>query len=79
LSEEMASKRRNKAIAPVYHGDRLLRRGPPKSARSKEAVSLRIDPDVLARFRATGRGWQTRINDVLKRAAARMAAAQRKG
>jgi len=63
----------------VYDGDRLIRRGRPKSARTKEAVNLRIDPDVLARFRATGRGWQTRINDALKRAAARLAAAERKG
>lgn len=62
----------------VYRGDRLVRRGRPKSAQRKEAVNLRIDPDVLARFRATGRGWQTRINDVLKRAAAGMSAAQRK-
>lgn len=33
---------------------------------SKELVSLRLDADVLESFRATGAGWQTRINDVLK-------------
>jgi uncharacterized protein YdaU (DUF1376 family) len=26
---------------------------------------MRVDPDVEAFFRATGRGWQTRINDAL--------------
>jgi uncharacterized protein (DUF4415 family) len=30
---------------------------------------LRIDADVVEHFRATGPGWQTRINDTLRRAA----------
>lgn len=43
------------------------RRGrPPGSA--KEQVSLRIDKDVLDRFRAGGPGWQTRINAALRKA-----------
>jgi hypothetical protein len=29
-------------------------------------VSLRIDRDVVARFRAAGDGWQTRVNEALK-------------
>ena len=33
---------------------------------TKELVSLRIDKDVLARFRATGPGWQSRINAALR-------------
>ncbi len=33
---------------------------------SKEAVKLRLDPDVLAALRATGDGWQTRINEMLR-------------
>jgi uncharacterized protein (DUF4415 family) len=43
------------------------RRGrPPKpEGERKEAVSLRLDPDVLAHFRAAGEGWQTRINEAL--------------
>lgn len=43
------------------------RGGRPKGA-VKEAVSIRLDQDVLAKFRATGPGWQTRINDALRRA-----------
>ena len=35
---------------------------------NKEQVALRIDKDVLARFRATGPGWQTRINEILRAA-----------
>lgn len=40
-------------------------RGPQK-APTKEPVALRLDRDVLEHFRATGRGWQGRMNDVLK-------------
>ncbi|ADP71126.1 hypothetical protein Rvan_1887 [Rhodomicrobium vannielii ATCC 17100] len=42
--------------------------GRPKSDAPKVAVSLRLDQDVVDKFRATGAGWQTRINDVLRRA-----------
>lgn len=41
-------------------------------ATKKEAVKLRLDADVVAALRATGDGWQTRINDTLR---ARMALA----
>lgn len=48
--------------------DILKRRGRPPLEAPKEAVKLRLDPDVLAHFRATGAGWQTRINDTLRKA-----------
>ena len=44
-------------------------RGRPKSKNPKRPVSLRLDPDVLAHFRRTGRGWQSRINTILRKAA----------
>jgi uncharacterized protein (DUF4415 family) len=43
--------------------------GRPKSAASKRSVHLRLSPDVLDHFRATGPGWQTRIDETLRRAA----------
>lgn len=43
-------------------------RGPQKKP-TKRLVSLRLDQDVLDHFRATGRGWQARINEALRRAA----------
>jgi uncharacterized protein (DUF4415 family) len=43
-------------------------RGRPKLQTPKKLVSLRLDQDVVEKFRATGKGWQSRINDVLKRA-----------
>ncbi len=41
-------------------------RGRPRLDAPKEAVKLRLDQDVLKVFRATGPGWQSRINQVLK-------------
>lgn len=32
----------------------------------KEQVSIRLSPEVLAYFRAQGRGWQTQIDEILK-------------
>ena len=43
------------------------RRGPQK-APLKEAVFIRLDHDVVARLRATGRGWQGRVNETLRKA-----------
>lgn len=55
--------------AGLYHGDKLVRRGRPKSASPKEAVNLRLDADVVEYFRKTGPGWQSRINEALRKAA----------
>ncbi len=44
----------------------LVRMGRPPKEAPKEAVKLRIDPDVLAVLRATGAGWQTRVNKILR-------------
>lgn len=37
-----------------------------QKAPTKELISLRVSRDVLGRFRATGRGWQTRMDDALR-------------
>lgn len=52
--------------ADEHVGEKLIRRGRPKAAVTKEAVKLRLDADLLAALRATGDGWQTRINDMLR-------------
>ncbi|PTQ64113.1 BrnA antitoxin family protein [Celeribacter persicus] len=43
--------------------------GRPKSDKPKVAVSLRLDQEIVARFKASGPGWQTRMNDALRDAA----------
>lgn len=52
--------------ADQYVGDKLVKRGRPKSDSPKEAIKLRLDADVLEAFRESGPGWQTRINDTLR-------------
>jgi uncharacterized protein (DUF4415 family) len=42
------------------------KRGRPAGSGAKEQIALRVDRDVLARFRAEGPGWQTRMNEALK-------------
>ena len=39
--------------------------GRPKSENPKVLTSIRFDPYVLDYFKSTGKGWQTRINEVL--------------
>ena len=58
--------------AEIREGNRLVRPaklGRPKKAAPKRAVNIRLDPDVLAHFRATGPGWQSRINAALRKVA----------
>lgn len=50
------------------------KRGRPAGSGKKEQVAIRVDREVLAAFRATGPGWQTRMNTVLKAWVARRAA-----
>ncbi len=40
-------------------------RGPQK-APLKQATTIRFDADVLAALKATGKGWQTRVNDAMR-------------
>ncbi|WP_425230690.1 BrnA antitoxin family protein [Sphingomonas sp.] len=47
----------------------LMRTGrPPLGGAAKRQVTLRLDPDVVERFRAGGPGWQGRINEALRKA-----------
>jgi uncharacterized protein (DUF4415 family) len=51
----------------------LVRRGPgrPLGSGTKSQITLRIDKEVLEKFKAMGTGWQTRMNDVLRQWARR--------
>ena len=52
-----------KIIRNRKRGERGAQKAP-----TKQQVTLRLDRDVLERFRATGEGWQSRINDALRKA-----------
>ena len=44
----------------------LPKRGRPVSDSPKKPVQIRLSPEIVSAFKATGRGWQTRINDALR-------------
>jgi uncharacterized protein (DUF4415 family) len=63
--------------AEIHEGGKIVRPStgtmtrmgrPPLGAAAKKQVTLRLDAEVVAAFRAGGAGWQSRINDVLAKA-----------
>lgn len=71
-AEDFARAKPASEVLPTLVGAKVAaetlrpKRGRPVSANPKEHVNLRLNPDVVAAFRATGRGWQTRLNTALK-------------
>ncbi len=58
--------------AEIRDGERMLRParvGRPRSAAPKQAVNIRLDADLVEYFRSTGPGWQSRVNETLRKAA----------
>lgn len=43
-----------------------IRKGRPSTATNKVLLSVRYSPEVVEYFRATGSGWQSRMDEVLK-------------
>ncbi|KQW73135.1 hypothetical protein ASE17_09300 [Phenylobacterium sp. Root77] len=62
--------------AEVREDDRIIRpasgtltkRGRPKLENPKQQVTIRLDSDLVELLRATGPGWQSRINELLRKA-----------
>ena len=71
LLESIRQAKRGEA-GRIHTPDQILaRRGRPLgsvAASTKQAVKLRLDPDVLGALRASGAGWQTRVNAILRAA-----------
>lgn len=69
LLRSIAQAKRGEAAA--VHTPELIkaRRGRPVGsvkAEPKVATTIRFDPDILAALKASGRGWQTRVNDAMR-------------
>ena len=65
LTEEMMVQARPaEEVFPELVAAYRARRGPQKKP-TKVPVSIRLDPEVIDYFRATGEGWQSRINEAL--------------
>ena len=65
--EEMAAARPFVEVLPELAASARRVRGKQK-APTKQLVSLRLDRSVVDAFKAEGRGWQSRMNEALKRA-----------
>jgi uncharacterized protein (DUF4415 family) len=52
--------------ADLRRGPKVVRRGRPRLENPKQLLSLRLPPDVIASWKATGPGWQTRMAKVLE-------------
>ncbi len=71
--ETFARARKAREVLPTVFGAataaRMLKpRGRPKSGNGRILISLRLPPETLARWKATGPGWQTRMAETLRKA-----------
>ncbi|PZU10047.1 BrnA antitoxin family protein [Sphingomonas sp.] len=70
--ETTARARPASEVLPPHAMAALVRRKPGRPAGSttsaKTQVALRVDNDVIERFRAGGAGWQSRMNEALRKA-----------
>jgi len=55
------------AEADLHRGGKLVRRGRPRLANPRRLLSIRLPPEVIARWKASGSGWQTRMAEVLQK------------
>jgi uncharacterized protein (DUF4415 family) len=56
--------------AEAFEGNKFVRRGRGrlKTGSAREQIRVRLDPDVVAKLREAGPGWQSQINAILRRA-----------
>lgn len=66
--EELAQAKPFAEALPELYAAIQRGRGRPKLANAKEAVTLRLPPDTVARFRATGPDWRQRMAEMLEKA-----------
>lgn len=68
-AEDFAKARPFAEVFPEFAESIRRARGRPVVEQPKRQISLRLDPDVIDAFKATGKGWQGRINAALRKAA----------
>ncbi len=72
LSEDFFTK------GQLYRDGKPVKRGRPKSANPKVSTTIRLNSEIVTFFKASGNGWQTRINDALLEYVRRHSAVQQK-
>ena len=56
------------AVAAFWAQAKVTRRGRPAVAVKRPTLNMRVDADVLEHLRSLGKGWQTRVNQLLREA-----------
>jgi uncharacterized protein (DUF4415 family) len=79
--ETFSRARQAREVLPEIFGKQaaakmLKARGRSKTGNARTSISLRLPPDTLARWKATGPGWQTRMAETLRRPFENLAAVQ---
>ncbi len=64
--EQLAQARPFAEVFPEWAEEIRRNKGRPKQEKTKKAVSLRLDEDVIDGFKASGDGWQARMNAALR-------------
>lgn len=71
--EELANPRPARDVLPKAFFDAVdtlrRQRGRPPIDAPRKLISIRLDQDVIELYKASGKGWQTRINETLRKAA----------
>lgn len=67
-AEDFAKARPFREVFPDLAASIDRTRGRPPLEKPKRQISIRLDQDVIDKFRATGKGWQARVNAILKQA-----------
>lgn len=67
LDEEWFRRARPATEVVPHIVERWRRTRGKQKAPTKEAISIRLDSDILVYYRATGKGWQSRINETLRK------------
>ncbi len=63
LTDEQLAAMRPVGDNPVLKA--LVKRGRPPKSNPKKSTTIRLDSEVLDFFKAQGKGWQTKVNDIL--------------
>jgi uncharacterized protein (DUF4415 family) len=66
--EDFAKAKPFSEVFPELHASIKRSRGRPKVENPKEAVTLRVSPNTIEKFKATGKDWRTKMAKTLERA-----------
>lgn len=70
-AEDFAQMKSAREVLPVsfFEGIKEARKaGRPRVEKAKQAVTLRLDPDVIERFQRQGKDWRSKMSDALEKA-----------